>query len=100
MLSNHSTLALLISRSFGVSSKSKPTLPRIRPGLTKLAWPWILLGRRSGTRLSRWVRLTPSSGICLPLPVAEFAAGEVGIVHDGVEAGGVVVVDVVVARRP
>ena len=35
-----------------------------QPGLTKLAWPWILLERRSGTRLSRWTRLTPKSGIC------------------------------------
>ena len=36
----------------------------------------------------------------LPLPVAELAADEVRVVDDGVEAGGVRVVDVLVAGRP
>ena len=88
----------MISLSLGVSSKSMPNVGRISPGLTKLACPWILLERRSGTRLSRCTRLTPCKADLLPIPEAEPAAGEVGLVEDRVESRCVRVVDVAVAR--
>ena len=98
--SNQRKLTLLIIFSLGVRSMSTPTLTRNRPGLTKLALALDLARAQVGHQAAAVDQVDAEQPDGLPLPVAELAAGEVGVVEDGVEAGGVAVVGVVVAGGP
>ncbi len=60
-------LALRKARTRGVTSMSAPAPKMKTPGLTKLAWPWVLLVRRLGRTEKRCLVATAVPARLKPL---------------------------------
>ena len=90
---------LLIIRSLRRQVHVHADVEQQQAGVDEVALPLDLARPQVGQQALPLHQVDAEERDRLPLPVAELAAGEVRVVEDRVEPGGVAVVDVAVAAR-
>ena len=99
-MSNQSKLKLVMSFSLGVSVEVHAEGRQDQARVDEVGLALDLARAKVGHQAEPLHQVDALQRDLLPVPEAERAAGEVGLVEDRVEAGRVGVVDVAVARGP